>query len=95
MPGMELKKPLALEELKRARKPIRNVNIEHKEGLSKPERFAVWITDDIGTMGFLFLILVEVGRIELPCRERCVSVSTKRRSSCQKINSDFRCICIR
>ena len=54
MPGMELKKPLALEELKRARKPIRNVNIEHKEGLSKPERFAVWITDDIGTMGFPF-----------------------------------------
>ena len=39
MPGMELKKPLALEELKRARKPIRNVNIEHKRRLKQARAF--------------------------------------------------------
>jgi len=53
---MELNKPLALAELKRARKPIRNINIEHKERLTKLERFAVWITDHIGTMGFFLVI---------------------------------------
>ena len=53
---MELNKPLALAELKRARKPIRNINIEHKERLTKLERFAVWITDRIGTMGFFIVI---------------------------------------
>ena len=53
---MELKKPIALVELKRARKPIRNINIEHKERLTKLERFAVWITDHIGTMGFFLVI---------------------------------------
>ncbi|MCR4280716.1 MAG: DUF1003 domain-containing protein [Candidatus Kaiserbacteria bacterium] len=53
---MELNKPLPLTELKKARKPIRNINIEHKERLTKLERFAVWITDRIGTMGFFLLI---------------------------------------
>ena len=53
---MELNKPVPLAELKRARKPIRNINIEHKERLTKLERFAVWITDRIGTMGFFIVI---------------------------------------
>src|SRR3989338_9226596 len=53
---MELNKPLALATLKKARKPIRNINIEHKERLTKLERFAVWITDRIGTMGFFLVI---------------------------------------
>src|SRR3989344_6908563 len=53
---MELNKPLPLAELKKARKPIRNINIEHKERLTKLERFAVWITDNIGTMGFFLVI---------------------------------------
>ncbi|MDO8482015.1 MAG: DUF1003 domain-containing protein [bacterium] len=53
---MELNKPLPLEELKKARKPIRNINLEHKERLTNLERFAVWITDHIGTMGFFLVI---------------------------------------
>ena len=53
---MELKKPLPLAELKRARKPIRNINLEHRERLTGLERFAVWITDRIGTMGFFLVI---------------------------------------
>ena len=53
---MELQKPLAFVELKKARKPIRNINIEHRERLTRLERFAVWITERIGTMGFFFII---------------------------------------
>lgn len=55
---MELKKPLPLAELKRVRKPIRNINIEHKERLSELERFAVWITERVGTMGFFLIIFL-------------------------------------
>lgn len=48
--------PLPLSELRKNHKPIRNINIEHKERLSKLEKFAVWITGHIGTMGFFFII---------------------------------------
>lgn len=48
--------PLTLEELKKLRKPIRNVNIEHRQHLSRLERLAVWITDHVGTMGFFLII---------------------------------------
>lgn len=34
-----------------------NVNIKHKQRLSKMEKFALWITDNIGTMGFFFIVL--------------------------------------
>jgi uncharacterized membrane protein len=50
--------PLSLEELKGFGKPLRNVNIEHKERLTHLERFAVWVTENIGTMGFFFFILL-------------------------------------
>lgn len=54
---MENKKtPLSLAELKKLRRPIRNVNVEHRENLSRLEKFAVWITEHIGTMGFFLLI---------------------------------------
>ncbi|KKW08161.1 MAG: Membrane protein-like protein [Candidatus Kaiserbacteria bacterium GW2011_GWA2_49_19] len=53
---MELQKPIALAELKKARRPIRNINIEHKERLTELEKFAVWITERVGTMGFFFII---------------------------------------
>ena len=42
--------------LKSTKKPVRNVNIEHKERLTPLERVAVWITDHVGTMGFFLLI---------------------------------------
>lgn len=50
--------PKTLDELKRLRKPIRNVNIELKEKLSGLEKFAVWITEHVGTMGFFLIIFV-------------------------------------
>jgi uncharacterized membrane protein len=46
----------ALDELKRLRKPVRSINIEHRTNLSRLERLAIWITDRVGTMGFFLLI---------------------------------------
>ena len=53
-----MKKTLSIEEIKKSRGPIRNVNIEHKERLTKLEKFAVGITEKIGTMGFFFIIFI-------------------------------------
>lgn len=36
---------------------VENVNIQHCESLTKVEKFAVWITNHIGTMGFFFIVL--------------------------------------
>ena len=52
----EAVKPKSLAELKILRKPVRNVNIEHRESLTTLDRFAVWITDYVGSMGFFILI---------------------------------------
>lgn len=40
------------------KKPVRNINIEHKENLARLERIAVWITDHVGTMGFFLAIFL-------------------------------------
>lgn len=48
--------PKSLEELKKLRKPVRNVNREFLPRLSRLERLAVWITDNVGTMGFFLII---------------------------------------
>jgi uncharacterized membrane protein len=45
-----------LDELKKHRKPVRNINVNHRQSLTPLERFAVWIADNIGTMGFFFII---------------------------------------
>ena len=50
--------PLSLQELRSMRKPLRNVNIEHKENLNRLEKLAIVITDRVGTMGFFLLIFV-------------------------------------
>lgn len=47
---------VSLEQIKKQHKPIRNVNLEHKQSLSKLEKVAVWITDHVGTMGFFLII---------------------------------------
>lgn len=47
----------AKEELKKLRKPINNVNIKHRESLSKLEKLAVKVTDSVGSMGFFLIIL--------------------------------------
>ena len=51
-----MQKPLSLEEIRKARKPIRNVNVEHREHMTSLDRFALWITEHIGSMGFFLLI---------------------------------------
>lgn len=50
-------KPLKLEELKALGRKTRNVNIEHREKLSRLEKLAVFITEHIGTMGFFLIVL--------------------------------------
>lgn len=55
---MENNIPKLLKELKLHSKPVRNVNIEHKENLSKLEKTAVWITEHVGTMGFFLIIFL-------------------------------------
>lgn len=46
-----------LEEFKRLKKPLRNVNIEYKESLNKLEHIAVSVTNYVSTMRFFFIIL--------------------------------------
>ena len=48
--------PLSLEEIRKLRKPTRNVNEVHVEKLTRLEHFAMWITRHIGTMGFFLII---------------------------------------
>ena len=51
-------KPPSLEEIVRRRKPVRNINAEHEERLSRLERIGLLITEHVGTMGFFLLIFV-------------------------------------
>jgi uncharacterized membrane protein len=46
----------AHEELKKLRKPIKNVNVLHKKSLSRLETFAVNLTDHVGSIGFFLII---------------------------------------
>jgi uncharacterized membrane protein len=48
----------AYEELKKLRKPIKNVNVKHRESLSALEKIAVKVTDAVGSMGFFLIILL-------------------------------------
>lgn len=48
----------SLEEVVAARKPIKNVRVEHKQSLTKGERFALSIHRHIGSVGFFFVILL-------------------------------------
>jgi uncharacterized membrane protein len=50
--------PLQLEELKKLRKPIPNINIDHRQRLTKMEYVALWITEYVGTMGFFLAVFV-------------------------------------
>jgi uncharacterized membrane protein len=49
-------RPLTMQELKKLRKPVRNINVEHRRSLTPLEKLAVWITDRVGTMGFFIII---------------------------------------
>jgi len=45
-----------LEELKKGSQPIRNINTQHREKLSRINRIAVYITNHVGSMGFFLII---------------------------------------
>src|SRR5262245_7422389 len=50
-------KPMSLHEFRRRhRGPLRNANAEVKESTARLDRLAVWITTDVGTMGFFLII---------------------------------------
>lgn len=49
-------KPATLAELRTLRKPIRNINLEHRERLTRLEQLAMLVTEHVGTMGFFFII---------------------------------------
>lgn len=49
---------IASEELRKLRKPIHNVNILHKESLSRLEKVAVAATNRVGSMGFFLIIFM-------------------------------------
>lgn len=51
-------KPITLEEFKKRRKPLRNVNKEIHGQMSRLDRFALCITDRVGTIGFFLMIFV-------------------------------------
>lgn len=51
-------KPKSLIDLRKERKEIPNVNMEHKKSMSKLDKIAIWITDHVGTMGFFLIIFV-------------------------------------
>ncbi|MBI5401629.1 DUF1003 domain-containing protein [Candidatus Wolfebacteria bacterium] len=55
---MDNQKPLSIKELRQITKPIRNVNIEHKENLSALDKTALWVTEHVGSMGFFSIILI-------------------------------------
>lgn len=49
--------PIPITELKKLHK-ARNVNAEYLEKLTSLERFALFVTEKIGTIGFFFLLLI-------------------------------------
>ena len=47
----------SITELRKAHEPIHNVNVRHRENLTKLEKLALFITRRVGTMGFFLIIL--------------------------------------
>ena len=52
------KLPSTLAELQAMRKPMRDINQEYENNMSRLDRLAVWITEKVGTMGFFLFIFV-------------------------------------
>ncbi len=48
---------ITLEQIRKNRKPLKNVNKEHRESLSSLDMFALWITRKVGSVGFFLIIL--------------------------------------
>jgi uncharacterized membrane protein len=56
--AVKSRKPLSLDEFRKQRKPLRNVNREASEKLSALDRLAFSITNRVGTMGFFLIVLI-------------------------------------
>lgn len=54
---MSPQKIVTVEELTRKFKPPENINVIHKRQLSSLDKLALFVTENIGTMGFFFIIL--------------------------------------
>ena len=52
-----MSKPMSLAEVKKRRRPLRNVNQSVAAKISSLDRLAVWITTRVGTMGFFLAIV--------------------------------------
>jgi uncharacterized membrane protein len=50
--------PKTIDEIKKIRKPVRNINIEQKQQLSRLDKLALWITIRVGSMGFFLIIFI-------------------------------------
>ena len=48
--------PVSLQQIKDTHIKTRNVNIRHKERLSRMDKLAVWITKKVGSMGFFMVV---------------------------------------
>jgi uncharacterized membrane protein len=57
MTGTPLAKPPSLEEFRKQRRPLADVNTIHRSRTSPLERLALFITERVGTMGFFLIIL--------------------------------------
>jgi len=55
---MTTKEISSLEDLRKLRKPILNPNEAHKQSFTATEKLAIWITDQVGSMGFFFIIFI-------------------------------------
>jgi len=58
VPATAVQTPPSIEEVKKRRRPLFNVNIEAAKKIGPLEKLAVWITDRVGTMGFFLAIFV-------------------------------------
>lgn len=54
---MSPQKITTVKELTKNFKPLENINVVHKRQLSPLDKLALFVTENIGTMGFFFLIL--------------------------------------
>ncbi len=46
----------SIKELLSQRRPVRNINREHKDAFTNLEKAALYTTEKVGTMGFFFLV---------------------------------------
>lgn len=55
---MNPQKIVTVKELTKTFKPLQNINIIHKRELSSLDKLALYVTENIGTMGFFLIILI-------------------------------------